>query len=303
MPTFKTNKTKRSGTIVQADNSPNDYMFASVGKDKNGFAELHHLDGATSKIIIDNQNMLINCSNGWTKLSVANVKEDETWNGWESYFKKAVEFTNKLIGYDDKNEKFVTAFNEESGEFIMAYGSEIISVSDEDLTMAVIQRNSPGTARFDVSWAFHGENKVITSVFDKTDLECVMTYLSDVTDNVYDAGPDPYDWKRFLKVQTKDGGDVNDWRGVFAPLTDEECDDDDDDYVGTECGDESEEEVVSEEEDEEEFDCDESETDESGSDIGLESETDEESDDREGADGYESDEADYCPPVIKRRRL
>lgn len=303
MPTFKTNKTKRSGTIVQAENNPDDYIFASVGKDKNGAHELRHLDGAKSKIIIDNQNILVQCKNGWTKLSVANVKEDETWNGWGNYFKKATEFSNKLIGFDDKNEQFVTAFNEESGEFICAYGNEILSVEDEDLTMAVIQRNSPGTARFDVSWAFHDENKIITSVFDKKDLDCVMSYLSDVTDNVYDAGPDPYDWKRFLKVQTKDGGDENDWRGVFAPLTDDEEEDnsDDDDYVED---DEEEEEVVSSEEEEEEFDCDESETDEDEeTEFELTDASSVSSDDMEGAGGFDSDSDGDFEPTLKRRRL
>ena len=301
MPTFKTNKTKRSGTIVQAENNPNDYIFASVGKDKNGAHELRHLDGAKSKIIIDNQNILVQCKNGWTKLSVANVKEDETWNGWGNYFKKATEFTNKLIGYDDKNEQFVTAFNEETGEFICAYGSEILSVEDEDLTMAVIQRNSPGTARFDVSWAFHSENKVITSVFNKKDLDCVMAYLGDITDNVYDAGPDPYDWNRFLKVQAKDCGDENDWRGVFAPLTDDEEADDDDDYVEE---DESEEEVVSSEEEEEEFDCDESETDEDEeTEFELTDASSVSSDDMEGAGGFDSDSDGDFEPSVKRRRL
>ena len=87
MPTFKTNKTKRSGELVQASNNPNDYLFASVGKDKDGHKEIRHLDEASNKIIIDNQNILVKCKNGWTKLSVANVKEDEIWNGWNNYFK------------------------------------------------------------------------------------------------------------------------------------------------------------------------------------------------------------------------
>jgi len=300
MPTFKTNKTKRSGTIVQAKNNPNDYLFASVGKDKNGVTELHHLDGAKSKIIIDNQNILVQCKNGWTKLSVANVKEDETWDGWSNYFKNAYEFDNKLVGYDDKNAQFVTAFNDETGEFIVAHGNEIMSLEDDDLTMAVIQRNSPGTSRFDVSWAFHGENKVVTSVFAKKELDCVMAYLSDITDNIYDAGPDPYDWKRFLTVQEKDGGLESDWRGVFEPLTDEENDEaeDDEDYVEDE---ESEEEVASESEEEEEFDCDESETDESETEYELTDASSVSSDDMEGAVGDDSD-GDFQPSV-KRKRL
>ena len=130
MPTFKTNKTKRSGELVQASNNPNDYLFASVGKDKDGHKEIRHLDEASNKIIIDNQNILVKCKNGWTKLSVANVKEDEIWNGWNNYFKKATEFKTKVIGFDDKNEQFVSAFDEEKGVLIMALGNEIISIDD-----------------------------------------------------------------------------------------------------------------------------------------------------------------------------
>jgi hypothetical protein len=302
MPTFKTNKTKRTGTIVQAKNNPNDYLFASVGKDKNGVSELHHLDGAKSKIIIDNQNILVYCTNGWTKLSVANVKEDETWSGWNNYFKKAKEFSNKIIGFNDKNEQFVTAFHEEDGNLILAYGNEIWSLDDEDLTMAVLQRNSPGTSRFDVSWAFHGENRVLTSVHNKSELESVLSYLGDVTDHVYDAGPDPYDWKRFLSVQKKDGGLENDWRGVFEPLTDEEEDGDDErdeDWKEAES-----EEEVSEEEDVEEFDCDESETDEDEeTEYELTDASSVSSDDMEGAGGYASDSDGEFEPSLKRRRL
>ena len=299
MPTFKTNKTKRSGELVQASNNPNDYLFASVGKDKDGHKEIRHLDEASNKIIIDNQNILVKCKNGWTKLSVANVKEDEIWNGWNNYFKKATEFKTKVIGFDDKNEQFVSAFDEEKGVLIMAHGNEIISIADDDLTMAVIQRNSPGTSRFDVSWAVHKENKIVTSVFNKKDYDCVIAYLGDITDHVYDAGPDPYDWKKFLSVQKKQKGDEMDWRGVFSPLTDdeEEVDDDDDDWKEEE---ESEEEVESESE-EEDFDENETETDESEFDLTDASSVS--SDDMEGNGGFDSDSDGDYEPSLKRRRF
>lgn len=300
MPTFKTNQTRKTGTLIKADNNPDDYVFASLTKDDTGAREMHLLNGAKKKIILDNQNILIECVNGWTKLSVANVKEDETWTGWKDYFPSALEMQNSVSGYDDKNNKFVTAYNEDDGKLVIAYGNEILCMEDEDLTMAVIQRNTPGTSRFDVSFALHSEQKVITSVFDKKDYECVLSYLQDITEDIYDNGPDPYDWSRFLKVQKKDGGSVEDWRGVFAPLTESENEevDADDDWGPNDSDEESE---VSEAEEEEEFDGSESETDESGeSEFELESDSEVSSDDMEGA-GYGSDE-DFESP-LKRRRV
>ena len=200
MPTFKTNQTKKTGTLTQADNNNNDYIFASLTKDDDGAREMHLLNGAKKKIILDNQNILIECNNGWTKLSVANVKEDETWTGWKEYFKNAKEMQCTLTGHDDKNNKFVTAYNEEDGKLVIASGQEILEMTDEDLTMAVIQRNTPGTSRFDVSFAIHSEHKVVNSTFDKKDYECVLSFLQDITEDIYDNGPDPYDWKKFLSV-------------------------------------------------------------------------------------------------------
>jgi len=302
MPTFKTNHTKKSGTIVQAENNPNDYIFASCGKDENGFLELRHLDQAKNKIVIDNQHILVECKNGWTGITVSNVKEDETWEGWDGYFKGAKDMTNKLIGFDDKNKKFVTAFDEDSGELIFAHGNDILQLTEEDLTMVVLQRNAPGSSSFDVCWCLQKEEKILTSVFNKKDLECVTSYLSNVSDYVYDNGADPYDWSNFLRVQIKDGGDANDWRGVFEPLTDEEEEDDsgDEDFaLGSEEEDEEEEE-----EEEDLFDLDESETDEeSGTEYDLTDASSVSSDDMEGAgfDEYESD--GEFEPSLKRRRL
>ncbi len=303
MPTFKTNQTKKSGTIVQAENNPNDYIFASVSKDENGYLELRHLDQAKQKIIIDNQHILVECKNGWTGITVFNVKEDETWEGWDSYFKNAKDMTNKLIGFDDKNKKFVTAFDEDSGELIFAHGNEILSLSEEDLTMAVLQRNAPGSSSFDVCWCLHSQGKILTSVFDKKDIECVTSYLSNVSDYVYDNGADPYDWSNFLKVQKKDGGDENDWRGVFEPLTDEEEQDDsgDEDFA---LGSEEEDDEEEEEDEEEEFDDDETETDVSSeSELDLTDASSVSSDDMEGADFDECESDGDFEPSYKRRRL
>ena len=301
MPTFKTNQTKKTGTLTQADNNKNDYIFASLTKDDEGAREMHLLNGAKKKIVLDNQNILIECVNGWTKLSVANVKEDETWTGWSSFFCDAKEMKCTLSGYDDKNNKFVTAYNEEDGKLIIASGNEIYDMIDEDLTMAVIQRNTPGTSRFDVSFAIHSEHKIVNATFNKDDYDCVLSYLQDITEDIYDNGPDPYDWKKFLRVQKKDGGSVEDWRGVFAPLTESENEEADDDDDWQEPSDE-ESEVEEEEEEEEEFGLSESETDESGeSEFELESDSEVSSDDMEGGDDYPSDD-DFESP-LKRRRV
>ena len=300
MPTFKTNHTKKSGTIVQAKNNENDYIFASVSKDDKGAHELRHLDQAKKKIIIDNQNILVQCNNGWTHISVFNVKEDETWNGWETYFKSAKNLKNKLIGFDSKNKKFVTAFHEETGELIFASGNEILCMNEDDLTMAVLQRNAPGSSSFDVCWCLQKEGKILTSVFNKKDMDCVTSYLSDLTDHVYDNGPDPYNWDNFLKIQKKDGGDENDWRGVFEPLTGDEDDgdDSDEDFVAEDDDDDS---VVDESEEEDEF-IDETETDESETEYDLTDASSVSSDDMEGAEFDDDSDGDF-EPRIKRRRL
>ena len=301
MPTFKTNQTKKTGTLTQANNNKNDYIFASLTKDDEGGRELHLLNGAKKKVVLDNQNLLIECNNGWTKLSVANVKEDETWTGWSAYFSAAKELKCTVTGYDDKNNKFVTAYNEEDGKLIIASGNEIYDMIDEDLTMAVIQRNTPGTSRFDVSFAIHSEHKIVNATFNKDDYDCVLSYLQDITEDIYDNGPDPYDWKKFLRVQKKDGGSVEDWRGVFAPLTESENEEADDDDDWQEPSDE-ESEVEEEEEEEEEFGLSESETDESGeSEFELESDSEVSSDDMEGGEDYPSDD-DFESP-LKRRRV
>lgn len=298
MPTFKTNCTRKTGTLVKSKDKDN-WLFSSISKDDKGAREMRHLDEPSEKIIIDSQNILIKCKNGWTKLTLANVKEEETWSGWDSYFKSAKTLTNLLNGHDDKNNHFVTSIDENSGSMIYVYGNEITESTDEKLTMAVIQRYSPQTSTFDVTWCIQSENKIIQSTFKREDYDCVIAYLGDVTDHVYDAGPETYDWKKFIKTQEKDGGDENDWRGVFSPLTDEEEDDDDVEEDEDFNPDESEESSASEEEEEDIWDDDESETDESDeSDLPLESDSSSDEDDIEGCDESEDE-----GPSLKRRRL
>ena len=290
MPTFKTNHTRKTGTLIK-NNDSDDYLFSSVSKDKEGAKELRHLDSPKQKIILDNQNILICCKNGWTKISLSNVKEDETWSGWDNYFKNAKLLDSILMGYDDKNAKFVSAIDDETGNMIISFGNEIISCKDEDLTMAVIQRYNSSSTRFDVTWCLHNENKLITSTFDKKQYDSVLKYLSEITEHVYDAGAESYNWKNFIKVQNKQNGDEDDWRGVFAPLTEEEEEDDDDEDFTPD--DEEEEE---EEEEEDEWD-DDTETEESSEDeLLLESDSETDEDDIEGC------EEEY-EPRPKRRRL
>ena len=52
MPTFKTNYTRKTGTLVQHKDS-NDYLFSSVAKDKEGAREMRHLDAPKEKIILE----------------------------------------------------------------------------------------------------------------------------------------------------------------------------------------------------------------------------------------------------------
>lgn len=294
MPTFKTNHTRKTGTLIKNDDS-NDYLFSSISKDKEGAKELRHLDSPKQKIILDNQNILIYCKNGWTKISLSNVKEDETWTGWDNYFKSAKLLKTVLMGYDDKNEKFVSAMDNETGNMIIAFGKEIISCKDENLTMAVIQRYNSSSSRFDVTWCLHSENKLITSTFDKNQYDNVLKHLFEITEHVYDAGAESYNWKNFIKVQNNQGGDENDWRGVFAPLTDEEEEEEED--VDKDFSPESEEEDTEEEEEEEDVWDDEEETDESSEDeLLLESDSETDEDDIEGC------EEEY-EPRPKRRRL
>ena len=305
MPTFKTNYTRKSGNIIKNKDS-DDYLFTSISKDKEGAREMHHLDAPKEKIILDNQNILVHCKNGWTKISLSSVKEDETWTGWDNYFKKAKLIKNKFMGHDDKNQKFATAFDEENGKILITFGNEIINCDENGLTMSVIQRYRSSSTRFDVTWCIHSLNKVITTTFDKNQYDEVLNYLGEVTENIYDAGAESYDWKNFLKVQNKQGGDENDWIGTFAPLTDDEEVDDEEDDEDWNCEEESEEE----EEEEDAWD-DASETEEDTDDeLLLESESESDEDDIEGC--CESDDEDYgskrpgedlYEDRIKRRRL
>lgn len=288
MPTFKINKTV--GILKKDKSNSNTYVFTP----NNGKNSL--LKNIDKKIFINKHEILLHGSDGWTKLSVNNIKKDETFNLW-TYF-KCEEMKQSVSGWTDKNEPFVLATYDDGARLVMIHGDTIIDATDEMLTMVVYQRNSPGTSRFDCTWCFHESHKCLTTVHDKESFDTVHEVVSDITDNVFDNGPDPYDWKTFLTTQKKQGGEEEDWIGVFAPLTsDDEGEEEDEDYNVDEESEEEEEDDV--EEEEEEFDDDESETDEDSSEFELETGSEVSSDDMEGGE-YVSEE-EYVS--VKRRRL
>lgn len=210
----------------------------------------------TKKLTLDSMNLLVEIEiDGvleWVCISVSNIPEHVDFKGFDPMFGEVEETTNKIYGHDAKNKILVAAIFEESGTFVLGSRQIVRTCTDDDLTMAIVQRNSPGTSSFDVVWCFHKSSSVVETVFNKNDIHKVLGFCGDVTDNVFDIGPDPYDWKHFLKVQKNQEGDVDDWVGVFAPLTDEDDDDGDDDDEDYEENDESEEDYPEEDEDEEE---------------------------------------------------
>ena len=255
MTTYSLGKSKSNGTITAGTEKGN-YIFKS--KD-----QTVHLERPKSKITLDSMNVLVEIevdgTLDWVCLSVANISEQ--FEGFDPLFGGVDEATRKIYGHDTKNKRLVAAIFEDRGTFVLGSRDGVQTYADEDVTMAVIQRNSPGTSSFDVVWCFHKTSTVVESVFNKKDLHDVIKFCGDVTDNVFDNGPDPYDWKHFIKVQKNQKGEVEDWVGVFAPLTDDDDDDDDDDDYA-EGGEESDEDLLEEEEEEEEIndtDTDESE--------------------------------------------
>jgi nucleosome binding factor SPN SPT16 subunit len=282
MPTFKINKTV--GTLKQDNTTPNTYHFTS----KSGKKII--LNSIDKKIFCSLNSILLHHKDGWVKVSVNNVKKDENFKIWSHF--KCDEIKMSVGGWTDRNEPFVMATYDDGNRLIMLHGGTIIDTTDDQLTMVVYQRNSPGTSRFDCTWCFHDKHECLTTVHDKTTFDSVNSIISDITDNVFDNGRDPYDWKTFLKTQDKQKGDEDDWVGVFAPLTsdDEADEDEEEEYV-------VEEEV--EEEGEEEYDDEDEETEYESSEYGLETASEVSSDDMEGEE-YVSEE-EYTP--VKRRRL
>lgn len=240
MPTFKINSS--CGTINHAKDSKK-YTFTYTKKN-----EVKTYDDFSKKIEIDNQNIIVYSKrDGWIPISLNSVKEDENWCGWKSFFSECERPNQILIGNNMKNEKFCAAYYQDDGRIILCSKNNVVDIADDELTMAIVQRNSTGTTRFDVIWCVHKLHKIIESVFHKSETNTVLSFLDWITDNVFDIGPDPYDWKQFLKMQKDQEGDENDWIGVFSPLTDE--DSDDSSYHGTD-----DEECDEEECDEEEYD-------------------------------------------------
>ena len=283
MPTFKINKTV--GTLKKDDTKPNTYTFTS---NANKTTVLNNID---KKLHINKHSVLLHNKEGWIKISVNNIKKDENFSVWD-YF-KCTEIKKSIGGWTDKNESFVMATYDDGMRLVMVHGDTILDVADDNLTMVVYQRNSPGTSRFDVTWCFHDKNMCLTTVHDKDSHDMIHSVITDITDNVFDNGPDPYDWKTFLKTQKKQSGDENDWIGVFAPLTsDEDGEEEDEDY-------ELNEDDVDDEEEEEEFDGSETETEYESSEFELETSSEVSSDDMEGGEYFSEEE--YTP--VKRRRL
>ena len=284
MPTFKINK--NVGILKKDESKSNTYVF-TPNNGKNTM--LNNID---KKIFISKHKILVHGNDGWIKVSVNNIKKDETFNIW-SYF-KCEQLEKSVDGWTDKNEPFVLATYDEGARLVMVHDETIIDATDDMLTMVVYQRNSPGTSRFDCTWCFHGSNKCLTTVHDKESFDSVHDVISEITDNVFDNGPDPYDWKTFLKTQDKQEGEEEDWIGVFAPLTSEEEGEEEDDDYEVEEGEEEEED-----EEEEEFDGSESETEYESSEFELETSSEVSSDDMEGGEYFSEEE--YTP--LKRRRL
>ena len=98
MPTFKIQK--RVGSIK---NNNNEYTFTDKNNEKRKFNSIE------KKIVIDKYNILIYNASVWTKITVNNIKEDESWNGWDDMFSLAKSTGSVLKGHNDKNETFLAA--------------------------------------------------------------------------------------------------------------------------------------------------------------------------------------------------
>ena len=181
----------------------------------------------------------------WVGFKVSNISEKEEFVGFKDWFKEVETPTSVVHGHDLKNRPEIVAFFESEGIFVMGSFGNIHSCEESALTMCVIQRNSPGTSRFDMAWCFQRYYLIRETTFDKKDLQQIIQFCSEVTDHVYDNGAEPYDWKHFLKVQKQQNGDVEDWLGVFNDSSDEEEEEDDGEEY------ETEEDISSSEEEEE----------------------------------------------------
>lgn len=212
------------------------------------------------KVLVNTMEMLLEVKlkdkYEWVGFKVSNISEKEEFVGFKDWFKDVETATSIVHGHDLKNRPETIGFFESDGTFVMGSFGNIHSCVESDLTMCVIQRNAPGTSRFDMAWCFQRHYLIRETTFDKKDLQEIIQFCSEVTDHVYDNGAEPYDWKHFLKVQKQQNGDVEDWLGVFNDSSDEE-EDEGEEYETEEDISSSEEEELSDEEssDEELSDC------------------------------------------------
>jgi len=236
MATYTISKCKRSGKLKYVE--PDVYKFTS--KD-----EEFVIDKPSKKIVLDSTNMLLEVSGEWVRLSVLNIPESVQAGILPKFWNAAV--TETIIhGYNSKNDRLVVAFFEEDGEMIIGSSKSVFKCTDEDLTMAIVQRNSPSTSSFDIVWCYAVKHLIYETTFEKKNLDDAMKFCGEITDNVFDIGADPHDWPAFLKMQKMQGGDANDWVGCFSALTDESEEDNSDFTVSSE-SEESEEESDDEE--------------------------------------------------------
>lgn len=177
----------------------------------------------TKKFIINSRNILIKCDT-WKHLKVTS---GEDWCGWGSWFKDAETCKDVVNGFNDKNQSFTLIKDGE--EIVLCNGQSVYTLPS--ITMAVVQRNIPGTSTFDLVWCVHALEKVFVSVFSKKEFEKVYNIAYNVCKHVYDVGPDPFNWNQFIRIQKDQKGTEEDWTAVFEPFTDSE--DSDSEWVGS----------------------------------------------------------------------
>ena len=238
MVQFRCNKYKAPGKLEPTDVA-GEYRFVTSN-------ETVFLRNACKKVSVSPMEVLVEIEVDkqleWLCFHVSSISESDNFVGFETFFKDADVCLNVLRGHDTKGKREVVAIFEDDGVFVIGSTNGVFSCVDTDVTMAVVQRNSPGTSRFDLAWCFHKQFLIHETVFDKKDINNVVEFCSDVTENIFDVGADPYNWKHFLKVQKDQNGDVDDWLGVFSSLTDEEEEDDEEEeYVDSLDGSETDE--------------------------------------------------------------
>jgi len=193
------------------------------------------LKDVRKKVLVNAMEMLLEVKWGdkyeWVGFKVSNISEKEEFAGFKDWFSDAETSTCVVHGHDLKNHPETVAFFEEDSTFVMGSFGNIHSCEESELTMCVIQRNAPGTSRFDMAWCFQPYCLIRETTFDKKDLQKIIQFCSEVSDHVYDNGAEPYNWKHFLKVQKQQNGDAEDWLGVFNDSSGEESSEEEEEYV------------------------------------------------------------------------